>query len=400
MRIFTIFILLVNLFSCGGKSSRKNKGSLPVEIKVEEENKMFDLHNQAPLELLKKAYHESKVLFLGYPTHSLNTQYLFLRELLEEVGHDTSLKHIVLERFHDNSAFYSDLSLKPFSELKPKLDRYFPNKISKKQSICRSIEWNYSITEFMPYLMNLNKKKRPNNNPLVAISLDGASAQHDIQFWPRTALSLQSVAQGCINSVGLLTYVQSATREMKTAENFKTFYDSLKEGEKAIVLYNSGHIYRGFDACLGYMDHNLHWKIKRGPGSWIDFFLKDRPDAEKDMKFIFIDGVDKTRNPKGALNFSFRQSARINADHFAIPTAPFKDIFTEKGLEAFRKDSFIFTNDGHRVIRGSMHLDGLFDGIIWHKNTEDNFLLDENLHTILYKTPYAEEICTPLYNSN
>ena len=99
-------------------------------------------------------------------------------DLLTVVGDDPNLKYIVLERFHDASDFYEDLSIRPLESAINK----FKSPYAMNNTLCQSSEWAYVISNFMPEIRKINEK-RPKDNPLLVTSVDGLSANNDI-LWP------------------------------------------------------------------------------------------------------------------------------------------------------------------------------------------------------------------------
>jgi hypothetical protein len=301
----------------------------------EDENDIFDSNRVDSVDLLEKEYSNSKVLFIGFPSHHTHQHIELLSKLLERIASDPNLKYIVLERAGDISKFYELLST---NELNTTLESFsFNSPEALKRSLCEG-EWAYTIDQFFPKLRSINNKARPKNAPIIVKSIDGmvSTIKED---WP----GKKPISDGTCNVSELRRpsfYVTSSNRESDTANNFSNrIWKKLGKNEKAIVLYNNMHLLSSFYACTPYMQSENVWEARISPLSWREFFLKQHPEAKKSTSLILIDEDAQFPYREYIFNFTDRHATRFPDQEWALPLRPFSNVLNEIGSEIFTIDS-------------------------------------------------------------
>lgn len=339
------------------------------------EDQLFDSNQQDDISLLFNQYQKSKVLFIGFSFHSNHQHVDQLTELLKKVGDDKNLKYIIFERPHDVSAFHELLSTQKLEQVLAKYS--FRNVKAKKEILCRP-EFAYTLAKFFPELQKINQK-RIKTNPILVKTIDGRVSGRD-EYWPgeKTLVDGTCKAKDILMKAEVTTnYGISSNREQDTADNFTSMiWSKLAPQEKAIVIYNRGHLLPDFESCLPTMVSEDKWVANRGKLTWLGRFLENHPKARKKIGLIIIDEKFSEKHDGTTFQLSARQSQRKGEKDWAINLHPFKAVAKEKGMAMFTASAdFRVLFNGHHFSQKS--LPDLVDGLIWnsrahlnHRNTE------------------------------
>ena len=177
------------------------------------EDVLFDKHRVSPSDAVLAQYAGARVLALGESNHGHYKIYSDLMTLLRMVGSDPNLRFIVFERYHDNAAFYEDLSLRPL-ELVLK-ERYFRDLAALDASLCSSFAAApYTIARFFPLIREFNAR-RPAGRKLLVTAVDGTKSSND-----EIVGSPKARAGNCELKDMTVFYGGSFDRERDTARNF------------------------------------------------------------------------------------------------------------------------------------------------------------------------------------
>lgn len=329
------------------------------------EDELFDLHRTSDADLLNSEYEKSRFLFMGFSYHSNHQHINQLIELLKVRGLDPKLKFIVLERAHDLDKFYETLSQ---HDLKTTLSLFkFQNFEARYRSLCAG-EWAYAIKYLFPLVRELNAK-RPKNNPLLVKAIDGFSSTMD-EKWPGSHQMKDGTCKASnlfYRGSHLTSFGISSNREQMTADNFqKTVVLKMNSHDKAIVLYNRGHLLESFQVCQPNMGStSQEWTANMGLISWLGRHLQMNPGFKSKMSLIFID----EENPKEAhgttFSFNHRQIQRYPMEDWALSLRAFKGLIPEKGIDIFSETSEMrnkFNFGG--TLTGTMTLPEMANGMI------------------------------------
>lgn len=338
---------------------------------IPSEDQVFDENVTTPTNLLLRMYQQSPLLVLGAANHCNSKIYVDLKELLKKVGTDPHLKYIVIERAHDAAAFYRDLSLHPLHEVWKQ--NHFDSSSSRKNALCASPEWAYTVQNVMPFIQKLNRK-RPPGNKLLVTAIDGISSNIPID-WPKYRGPYSSQRCDLSDQHDAFLYATSGSRENDSEDLFqKNIWQNLKPGEKAIVVYHGMHLIRSVTTCTSFLRGQDSWSTDLAKLTWFSQFLDGNPDATS--RIVLFDELDQCGfNHGGAqLKFSTRQSSRHPDLDFGIELKPFTGIESEKGLAAFEPGAFIQTyHDGKST--SSASLPEMADAVIWSHDAMDNYAI-------------------------
>ena len=340
----------------------------------------FDRNRTEPLSLMQKYYHTSDILFLENSNHFHWKIYKQILDLLMVVGDDPNLKYIVLERFHDASDFYEDLSVHPLESAINK----FKSPYAMNNSLCQSSEWAYTISKFMPEIRKINKR-RPKENPLLVTSIDGLSANNDI-LWPANPTAQEfdinlyfktmtyKTVGACENPISPAFLSNSRTREQKTAVRFSQFTKRLGSHGKAIVMYHHGHAMPLTSSCSPELSSDLKWVYAPGNLSWYQIFLDKNPQFSKKIKTILFDEIDGAYNKSGVLQISRKEADRFPDADYGLEIKKIAGLVGASGMDLFEPDAMVKTYNQSFT---TAPLEKIFDGLIWNHDSALNFKLDE-----------------------
>jgi hypothetical protein len=106
-------------------------------------------------------------------------------------------------------------------------------------------------------------------------------------------------------------YYVSTNREEDTAKNFyRDIWSKLGPNDKAIVLYNRGHLLTSFKACSPTMLSLELFESNYKNLAWIDDFYQMAPEAKEQSSLIILDEKYNESKDGTTFKFSRRQSLR------------------------------------------------------------------------------------------
>lgn len=347
-----------------------------------EEDAIFDSNRTTAIDLLQKEYSNSKVLFMGLANHANHKHIDQLSELLKIIGTDPKLKFIVIERAGDLSEFYEILSKQ---NLKDTLNVFkFQSEVARKQSLCFG-EWAYTIDKFFPDIRAINQR-RDAKNPLIVKSVDGMRSTMPENY---PGLGKKMVDEACKVTDVLIPpiYNASSNREEDTARTFHSnIWSKLGPGDKAIILYNRGHLVTSFKTCNPYMVNPDLFEARFGYLTWIDYFFEMAPEAKEDSSLVIFDEKWSEKRDGTTFEFSRRQSSRYPGEDWAVPLNPFANVLKETGIDMMTATSDFRTRTNSTATSDS--LPEIAHGLIWNAKAH---LLNRSLKGQDYET--TKEYC-------
>ncbi len=336
----------------------------------EPEDKVFDHYRTTPTELMLNFYDRSQVLVLGSSGHDNATVFENLKILLSKIGNDPRLKYIALEGTEDLDQLFPLLSTQ---DLDAALEKVTFTSPEVRQAVICSPQIAYEEASFFPALQRTNLQ-RPINRPIEAINIDGDWFQIPVDMNFNTPIEDRTCHLEAGLKGGLVAYKsQSGNREKKTAENFESrVLARLKPGEKAIVVYQHGHLIQSFLGCQPVSDDQGNWYAEMDQFNWLSRAISKNPALRNRMKIILFDEIGDSQNPNGMFKFSVRQANRIPGQDFAIRLAPFSKTFKEEGLSVFMNGAnMLVYHQGKNYSHAN--LSAMFDGLVWSDSASTRF---------------------------
>ena len=350
------------------------------------ENKYFDEHRTNATALIREFYSDGQILLLGAANHRNVQHHLHLIQLLNDVGTDPKLKYLILEQSHDNADFYKELSATPIEDVLK--THKFLSEHARMLSLCWSREWSYVYTHVFPVVQRINKL-RPSNNQLVVLAIDGFSTSSGYGLHSDDPVT----SKGCtFDSPELRNNMADVqNREIATAQNFNdSVWQTLKQGEKVIVLYHQNHLYKHFQSCR-------IMRTPRGPISiiaprtWYSVFLEAHPEANSVTRSILFDEKDEVHHPDGVLRFTRRQSERYPDQEWAIDVRGMEGIDLEKGQNGWIFGPAAYDNEG--MNHSDRYFYQISDGIVYSPRAQVDYHVGK-------VTDYLPKVCSGSYDGN
>lgn len=249
----------------------------------------YDVHP-----LLDQLVQTKKLILFGSSGHENTRVGQVTIDFLNKYGKSESLKKIFIEAPYDQKDLFAKLSIYDISEaeLLPKLS-------SLDGKLFCAPFYAYLFKTFFPIVRSINKLRK---DKLIIIPIDSMSSSRESD-WPFLDRE-KGTEKDCRYSGSKITFIDSHTREQITAKNFISEFQSLKENQKGLVIYHSGHLIRNSTSCRFSQDVSGNWFSSWGTTSWFEIAYNQSSKVRQASATILLDEIDLYHSPNGIFEYN------------------------------------------------------------------------------------------------